>query len=268
MPLSSSLTATVRWLVRWRMKNARPIARGCTRLSDGPPSATASTILSVSRFRTWWLCSALATADRSTLEINRAAARGVYSRIASASPTDLPRICSSTRPAFRDETRMYFAVADVRMALRLPRRRGAGLLGLAVHPELARQCELAELVPDHVLGDVHGNELPSVVHGQRMADELRRDGRTARPGLEDLLLARAVQLPDALHELVIEVRAFLQRASHARAPTSSCESRCSGRRGAHRGASCSPSWVCPTASSDGCPCPCLRRRPSDDRPGS
>ena len=59
------------------MKNARPIARGCTRLSDGPPSAIARTTRRSSRLRTWWLCSALATAERSTFSMRRAAARGV-----------------------------------------------------------------------------------------------------------------------------------------------------------------------------------------------
>src|SRR3989441_3585862 len=51
-PLTSSLTATIRWLVRCLMKNARPIARGCTRLRDGPPSAVACTTRRSSRFRT------------------------------------------------------------------------------------------------------------------------------------------------------------------------------------------------------------------------
>src|SRR3989442_14113926 len=51
-PLTSSLTATIRWLVRCLMKNARPIARGCTRLRDGPPSAVACTTPRSSRFRT------------------------------------------------------------------------------------------------------------------------------------------------------------------------------------------------------------------------
>src|SRR6185436_15192245 len=32
VPLASSLTAIVRWLVRCLMKKARPMARGCTRL--------------------------------------------------------------------------------------------------------------------------------------------------------------------------------------------------------------------------------------------
>src|SRR5262249_36514757 len=42
-PLVSSLTPIVRWLVRCLIENARPIARGCTRLRTGPPSAYAWT---------------------------------------------------------------------------------------------------------------------------------------------------------------------------------------------------------------------------------
>src|SRR6266852_3801361 len=64
--LVSSVTAMVRWLVRCLMKKARPMARGCTRLSEGPPSAVARTTRRLSRSRTWWLCSALARAERRT----------------------------------------------------------------------------------------------------------------------------------------------------------------------------------------------------------
>ena len=39
VPFVSSLTPIVKWLVRCLIENARPIARGCTRLSTGPPSA-------------------------------------------------------------------------------------------------------------------------------------------------------------------------------------------------------------------------------------
>src|SRR5262249_7660974 len=49
----SSLTSIVRWLVRCLMKKARPIARGDTRFSEGPASATAFTTRRSSRFRTW-----------------------------------------------------------------------------------------------------------------------------------------------------------------------------------------------------------------------
>src|SRR6267142_5349984 len=197
------------------MKKARPIARGCTRFSDGPPSAMACTTRRSSRLRTWWLCSAFATAERSTFSMRRAAARGVYSRVARASPTDLPRIWSRTRRAFRAETRTNRARALVITGLRLPRRGGGGLLGLAVRLERARERELAEPVADHVLGHVDGNELLAVVHGQRVAHELRRDRRPPRPRLEDLLLAGAVELLDPPVQLLVDEGSLLERTSHA-----------------------------------------------------
>src|SRR5437879_2062359 len=205
----------VRWLVRCLMKKARPIARGCTRFIEGPPSAMACTTRRSSRFRTWWLCSAFATAERSTFSMRRAAARGVYSRVARASPTDLPRIWSRTSRAFRAETRTNRARATVFIRLGLPRRGGGGLLGLAVRLERARERELAEPVADHVLGHVDGNELLAVVHGQRVAHELRRDRRPPRPRLEDLLLAGAVELLDPPVQLLVDEGSLLGRTSHA-----------------------------------------------------
>src|SRR5215813_5268089 len=154
------------------MKNARPIARGCTRLSDGPPSAVARTTRRASRSRTWWLCSALATAERSTFSMRRAAMRGVYCSVASASPTDLPRICASTSPALREDTRTKRARAYVCIS-GLSGRRGRRLLRRAVGAEGPRQRELPEPVADHVLGHVHRDELLAVVHGQGVPHELR-----------------------------------------------------------------------------------------------
>src|SRR5213593_326352 len=154
-------------------------------------------------------------ADRSTFSIKRAAVRGVYWSVARASATDLPRICSSTTPAFRDDTRTNRARANVLM-LGLARRRRRGLLGLAVRLERPGQRELTEAVADHVLGHVDGDELLAVVDGERVADELRGDRRAPRPRLEDLLLARAVHLLDAAEQCLVDVRALLQRASHPR----------------------------------------------------
>src|SRR5215470_423841 len=182
---------------------------------DGPPSAVACTTRRSSRFRTWWLCSALAIADRSTFSIKRAAVRGVYWSVARASATDLPRICSSTTPALRDDTRTNRARANVRMS-GLARRRRRGLLGLAVRLERAGQREFPEAMADHVLGHVHGDELLAVVDGQRVADEFRRDRRAPRPRLQDLLLTRAVHLFDATEQRLVDVRPLLQRASHPR----------------------------------------------------
>src|SRR5436309_6184807 len=145
-----------------------------------------------SRLRTWWLCSALATAERRTFSTIRAAARGVYWSVASASPTDFPRIWSSTSRAFRADTRTKRARASVRTALRLPRGRGRSLLGRAVRLECAGHRELTQPVTDHVLRDVDRNELLAVGDGERVADELRLGRRAASPGLQHLPLPGAV----------------------------------------------------------------------------
>src|SRR2546426_6095958 len=124
-----------------------------------------------SRLRTWWLCSALATAERRTFSTIRAAARGVYWSVASASPTDFPRIWSSTSRAFRADTRTKRARASVRTALRLPRGRGRSLLSRAVRLERAGHRELTQPVTDHVLRDVDRDELLAVVDGERRSEE-------------------------------------------------------------------------------------------------
>src|SRR5687768_8467817 len=196
------------------MKKARPIARGCTRFMEGPPSATACTTRRSSRLRIWKLCSALATAERSTFSMSRAAARGVNSRVARASPTGRLRIWSRTSRALRADTRTKRARATASMGLRLPRGRRRGLLRGAVRLERAREGELAETMADHVLRDVDGDELAPVVHGERVAHELGRDRGAPRPRLEDLLLARAVELFDTSVELLVDVRPLLERASH------------------------------------------------------
>src|SRR5437879_298431 len=169
-----------------------------------------------SRLRTWWLCSALATAERRTFSTIRAAARGVYWSVASASPTDFPRIWSSTSRAFRADTRTKRARASVRTALRLPRGRGRSLLGRAVRLERAGHRELTQPVTDHVLRDVDRNELLAVVDGERVADELRRDRRAARPRLQHLLLPAPVQLLHPREQRLVDVRPLLERTPHRR----------------------------------------------------
>src|SRR6266480_1596469 len=74
--------------------------------------------------------------------------------------------------------------------------------------------ELAELVAHHVLGHVDRNELVDVVHGERVPDEVGRDGAAPRPGLEDLLLVLVVQGRELLEQRRLHVRALLYRACH------------------------------------------------------
>src|SRR5262245_267205 len=102
-------------------------------------------------------------------------------------------------------------------ALLRGRSRGSGgLLGhvRTVTAEDARGDELAELVPDHVLGDVNGQELVPVVDGQRVADELRQDRAAPRPGLEHPLLAAPVERLDLADQAVDDVRPLLDRTCH------------------------------------------------------
>src|SRR5690606_19974236 len=153
-----------------------------------------------------------------------------------------PRTRSTTRRAFDAEVRTYRATA------RAPGAAGASVLagipvtsvfsypvpaspasnganpgrsapaGLAVFLlvslERAGQGELAELVPDHRLGDVHRHVLAAVVHRDRVAQHLRDDGRTPRPGLDDLLGVPLVQRHHLLHQVVVDERTLLQTAWH------------------------------------------------------
>src|SRR3989454_850010 len=83
-----------------------------------------------------------------------------------------------------------------------------------VAAEQARMRELAELVPHHVLRHVDRNELVAVVHGERVPDEVGRNGAAPRPGLEDLLLILVVQGRELLEQRRLHIRALLYRTCH------------------------------------------------------
>src|SRR5919109_4938828 len=77
--------------------------------------------------------------------------------------------------------------------------------------EGARGCELAQLVPHHLLRDEHGHVLAAVVDGNRVADHLREDGRRPRPGADHALLVLVVHRLDAAHQPLLDERALLGR---------------------------------------------------------
>src|SRR5436190_16843906 len=110
--------------------------------------------------------------------------------------------------------------ATVAMLALLRRRRrrlrdGGRLLGpTRVSTERPGRCELAELVPDHVLGHVERDELLPVVDGDRMSHHLRDDGRPARPGLDDLLLRGRVQRVDLVEEVLVDEWTLRDRTRH------------------------------------------------------
>jgi hypothetical protein len=65
-------------------------------------------------------------------------------------------------------------------------------------------------VADHLFGDVHLDEVPAVVHEERMPDELRRDRRTAGPRLDRLLAPGGIEPRELLQDVLVDVRAFFE----------------------------------------------------------
>src|SRR5688572_11811655 len=154
-------------------------------------------------------------AERSAFSMSRATDFLVKRRMDSASEAFLPRMRSSTSPAFWADVRMYFDVAftsSMASSLGLRRRGDLGhLLHLRGVPlEGAGGRELAELVADHVLGDVHGYELLPVIDGQRVPDHLGRDGGAPRPRLHHLAIVGRVHGLDLLGEVIVDERTLLQ----------------------------------------------------------
>src|SRR5688500_20041771 len=94
--------------------------------------------------------------------------------MAAASSTGLPAMRFVTSRTLRGLMRMYLAVAVTRM-----RRLLQGGRALGGSPRVsavgARRSELAEPVPDHVLGDEDRHVPTAVVDGDRVTDHLRED---------------------------------------------------------------------------------------------
>src|SRR5687767_15574880 len=83
-----------------------------------------------------------------------------------------------------------------------------------VAAEGPRRRELAQLVPDHLLADEHGDVLAAVVDRDRVADHVGEDRRGARPGLDHALLVRGIHRLDAAHQPLLDERALLGTAAH------------------------------------------------------
>src|SRR6266508_2056893 len=94
-----------------------------------------------------------------------------------------------------------------------------GVLLLAgVVPEGAGRGELAELVPDHGLGDVDGHVLATVMDGDGVADHVGDHRGATRPGLHHSLLALGVEVVDLLEKVIVDKGALLQRTRHCMLP--------------------------------------------------
>src|SRR3954454_4635868 len=184
------------------------------------------------RLRTCARCSALATADASSLPTGSAAACGSNFTIAWASVAGRPRIRSTTRRTFVGDIRTYRAVALPTMVCVSGNRSDTTTspLVLDVSAEGARRRELAELVADHRLGDEHRDVLATVVHGDGVTEHGRDDHRSPRPGLDHVLGALVVLRVHLLHQVVVDERALLQAAWHRSLSPSAASWPCGGGR--------------------------------------
>src|SRR5690606_38638942 len=88
------------------------------------------------------------------------------------------------------------------------------LLSADVTAESPRRGELAQLVTDHVLSDVHLEELVAVVNVERLSDELRNDRAPPCPGLDGTVCTTLRCALNLSVELLVNKRAFFQTTSH------------------------------------------------------
>src|SRR5579859_3608021 len=85
---------------------------------------------------------------------------------------------------------------------------------LHVALEGAGRGELAQLVPDHRLGDEHRDVLAAVVHGDRVAQHVRDDHRAPGPRLDDVVRALLVLNVHLLLQVVVHEGTLLETARH------------------------------------------------------
>jgi len=79
----------------------------------------------------------------------------------------------------------------------------------AVGLEDAGRGEFAELVADHVLGHVDGDERLAVMDVEGVADKIGRDRRATGPGLDGLAGAGLRGLLNLRHQVRIDEETFL-----------------------------------------------------------
>src|SRR5262249_58535556 len=124
----------------------------------------------------------------------------------------MPRTVSATRRALRGARRMYLARAITSITVLPP---GAPLgFPARVAGEVAGGRDLAEPVPNHVLGDEHRDVLSAVVARHRVPDHRRIDGRGPSPRADHPLLSCGVQPRDFLGQILVDEGALLERTTH------------------------------------------------------
>ena len=147
-----------------------------------PPPGPPSTVIFVMKrpsLDMLWLFSAFATADLSSFSIGsdgeHAGELQQHERFAHGLAADRIGDAAQLARAHAGE----LEVRDGRLRLGCDGGHFTAALSPRVTLEDARRRELAELVPDHVLGDEHRDVRLAVVDADRVTDHLRHDRRRA-----------------------------------------------------------------------------------------
>ena len=74
--------------------------------------------------------------------------------------------------------------------------------------------ELAQLVTDHILGDIDRHVLAAVMDGEGVADKVRENGGGAAPGFQDALLTGLIHLLNPFHQHRLYERTLLYASTH------------------------------------------------------
>ena len=107
------------------------------------------------------------------------------------------------------------AAASMRGLRTSPRK--LNLVAQAIRGKLASDA-LAELVPDHILGNQHRDEFVPVIDAEGEPDKLRKDRRPARPGADHLVAARATRRLRFFEEIAVDKRPLPYRSCQAFPP--------------------------------------------------
>jgi len=80
--------------------------------------------------------------------------------------------------------------------------------------EHTRRAEFAQFVSDHIFGDLYSKEGLSIVHQERLTDELWYDRAGASPGLDPISGTCLFGLHDLEVEFLVDVWAFFCASGH------------------------------------------------------
>ena len=81
--------------------------------------------------------------------------------------------------------------------------------------EDSRGRKFTKLVSNHVFGDKNRIKNFAVVNEERVANELWRDRRAARPGLDRFLHVTGIHFVDLVENVLINKRTFFKRTTHS-----------------------------------------------------